>query len=95
MAKLDVVRDLTRPLEEETSLLLKKPPLKRNAPGEGEARAAELNDFLDTQIIPAVSGVITAYRELVTIADVDVDTESTAEADSTVVSSDSEGDDES
>lgn len=100
LGKLDVVADVTRCLRHEdqggTSFLQHlSAPRNRNSPEEGEARAAELNEVLENQIIPAVSEVIAGYQELVrSTADVNTDSDSTADAgaDSTVGSSDSDGD---
>ena len=65
LAKTEIARNVARFLRNDSILSdLSKDPLKINAPGEGEARAAELNGLLDNWAIPAVSDVITAYGEL-------------------------------
>lgn len=65
LSKLEVARSAAHFLKDNSSILSKgKNPLKRNVPGEGEARAAELHRDLEDRIIPAVSDVITAYGDL-------------------------------
>lgn len=64
LAKIEVARDAAHLLQEQDSLFLSKGPLKRNMPGEGETRAAELHRFLEGRIIPAVNAVILVYGEL-------------------------------
>lgn len=64
LSKIEVARDAAHFLEDD-SPILSKDPLKRNVPGEGEARAAELHRLLEDRVIPAVSDVITAYGDLI------------------------------
>lgn len=66
LSKIEVARDAAHFLEDDSSIL-SKDPLKRNVPGEGEARAAELHRLLEDRVIPAVSDVITAYGDLIAI----------------------------
>lgn len=78
LSKLEVARDAARFLEHE--MLLDKGPRKRVLPGEGEARAAELGQLLEGQIIPALSNVVVAYKDL-RQASVDSDSENSVHSD--------------
>ena len=65
LAKTEVAQGVAHFLQDDSILNnLSKNPRKRNAPGEGEARAIELHGLLDNRVIPAISDVITAYGEL-------------------------------
>lgn len=90
LGKIAYTQDTVRLLaDEHEPPSLSKGPRKRNAPGEGEARAAELSGLLEHRVIPAVSETLTAYRELVA-AGVD---DSSADADSAAAGPDFEGGD--
>ena len=81
LSKIEVARNAAHFLEND-SFILSKDPLKRDVPGEGEARAAELHRLLEDRIIPAVSDVIVAYRDLrQAAASLDSDSENSMNSD--------------
>jgi hypothetical protein len=98
LTKIKAARDAAFLLQNGLCLSLSKGPLKRNMPGEGEARAAELHRLLEDQIIPAVGDVIPAYEELKAITAYDASNGSdsgdsvSSDADSVSSDADSGGD---
>lgn len=94
LANIEVARDVARFLTNEDNSFLSKGPRKRNMPGEGEARAAELHGLLEDRVIPAVNDVITTYRELVAITANEASNGSdSSDGDSVSSDTDSGGDD--
>lgn len=63
LSNLDVARNAAHFLQNEVEHLDKQAK-KRMLPGEGEARASQLSQILNCDIIPAINNVIVSYKDL-------------------------------
>ncbi len=81
LSNLDVARNAAHFLQNEVEHLDKQAK-KRIFPGEGEARASQLSQILNRNIIPAIKDVIVAYRDLrQAAASLDSDSENSMNSD--------------